>query len=298
MPAFYNPIDTSCYYSSTFANTWNQRDLQTNSLWETDIKRIGSRLNIFGNFSFPASRTAVDDHRHEIPTRWWLLLPIAFFVLRYAISVFTHKRNGLESWLIGELGLIENLTVLLLVMSILVTIYLIRQYGKDFQLAPRLFLVVFCIGCIYFAGEEASWGQHWFGWETGDYFLTNNDQRETNLHNTSVLLDRLPKALVSLSIFIGGVIIPLYCRRKLLKIDCKKPLWWLFPTWICLPTALIATTATWPSKIERFTGTVFYFDQAQEMKEIYIAYFFLLFIVSLGRRLQYYQTNNIKFSPL
>ena len=259
---------------------------------------ISSRFNTIRKFEFPASRTAADDHRHELPTVWWLLLPVVFFVLRYAISVFTHKSNGLEFWLIGELGLIENLTVLILIMSILVTIYLSRQYSKDFQWIPKLCLVAYCIGCIYFVGEEASWGQHWFGWETGEYFLAINDQQETNFHNTSVLLDRLPKAIVSLSIFIGGVIIPLYYRRKALTIDCGKPMWWLFPTWICLPTALIASIATWPSKIERFTGSVFYFDEAQEMKELYIAYFFLLFIVSLGRRLQRYQANDIKFSPL
>jgi hypothetical protein len=250
-----------------------------------------------GNSVFLPDQQVADDHRHELPTAWWLWLPVGFFVLRYAISVFTHKSNGLESWLIGELGLIENLTVAILVMSILVAIYVIRQYGKDFQMIPNLFLVAFCLGCIYFAGEEASWGQHWFSWETGEYFLAINDQQETNLHNTSVLLDRLPKAIVSLSIFIGGVIIPLYLLRKALTNDCSKTMWWFSPTWISLPTALIVTIATWPSKIERFTGSVFYFDGAQEMKELYIAYFFLLFIVSLVRRLQHYQANGINFSP-
>jgi len=257
---------------------------------------IGSEFSIFRNFCLPVSGTTVEDHRHELPTILWLWVPIGFFVLRYAISVFTHKREGLESWFLGELGLIENLTVLFLVMSALLTIFLIRRYRKILHLTPKLFLVVYCIGCIYFAGEEASWGQHWFGWGTGEYFSAINDQGETNLHNTSIFLDRVPKALVSLSIFIGGVFAPIYFRRKALVIDCRKPMWWLFPTWICLPTALFATMATWPSKVERFTGWTFYFDQAQEMKEIYIAYFFLLFIVSLARRLQHYRATGIEFS--
>lgn len=257
---------------------------------------IGSEFSIFRNFRFPVSRTTVEDHRHELPATVWLWLPIGFFALRYAISVFTHKHQGLESWLLGELGLIENLTVLLLVTSTLITIFLIHRSGKVLRLIPRLFLVVYCIGCIYFAGEEASWGQHWFGWGTGEYFSEVNDQKETNLHNTSVFLDRMPKAIVSLSIFIGGIFAPLYWRRKGLIIDCRKPMWWLFPTWICLPTALFATMATWPSKIERATGWTFYFSEAQEMKEFYIACFFLLFIVSLARRLQHYQAADIEFS--
>jgi lysylphosphatidylglycerol synthetase-like protein (DUF2156 family) len=249
-------------------------------------------------FSFPTRTVTADDRHHELPMWWWLLLPMVFFVLRYTISIFTHKRTGLESWLDGELGLIENLTVLLLVMSTLVTVYLIYRYGKVLHLIPNLFLIVYCIGCIYFAGEEASWGQHWFGWETGEYYLKNNDQQETNLHNTSVWLDRVPKAIVSLCIFIGGLFIPLYFRRKSLTIDCRKPMWWLFPTLICVPTALIVTIATLPSKLERLTGWTFYFNGAQEMKELYIAYFFLLFVVSLGLRLRHYQATDIKFSPL
>jgi hypothetical protein len=43
--------------------------------------------------------------------------------------------------------------------------------------------------------------------------------------------------------------------------------------------------ATWPSKIERHSGVKFYFEQAQETKEFYIALFILLFIVSLSRRM-------------
>ena len=249
-------------------------------------------------FSFPASPGTGETRRHELSAIWWLWLPITFFVVRYAISIFTDKSRGLESLVDGELGLVENLTVLLLLAAMLGSLNLIRRYRKVLHLVPRLFLLVFCLGCIYFAGEEASWGQHWVGWETGEYFAAINDQKETNLHNTSKYLDRIPKGIVSLAIFLGGVAIPLYLRRTAKVIDCRKPMWWLFPTWVCLPTAIIAVTATWPSKIERFTGAEFYFSGAQEMKELYFAYFFLLYIVSLGRRLQQYQVSGVKFSPL
>lgn len=35
-------------------------------------------------------------------------------------------------------------------------------------------------------GEEISWGQRIFGWESGDFFMENNKQFETNLHNLRV----------------------------------------------------------------------------------------------------------------
>lgn len=253
-------------------------------------------IKIPGIFSFPASEDTREINEHELAAIWWLWLPIAFFVARYAISIFTPRNEGLESLMIGELGLVENLTVLLLMGVILGSLYLIRRYRDVLHLTPRLFLFFFCLGGIYFAGEEASWGQHWFGWETGEYFAAINDQHETNLHNTSEYFDRIPKAIVSFAIFLGGIALPLYLRRKEKVIDCRESMWWLFPTWICLPTAVFAVTATWPSKIERFTDWKFYFDGAQKMKELYIAYFFLLFIVSLGRRLHLYQANGVKFS--
>ncbi|MEO0774779.1 MAG: hypothetical protein AAFZ04_16545 [Pseudomonadota bacterium] len=36
------------------------------------------------------------------------------------------------------------------------------------------------------AGEEVSWGQRIFGWESGEFFMENNKQYETNLHNLVV----------------------------------------------------------------------------------------------------------------
>ena len=222
----------------------------------------------------------------EITRTWYLWLPVGFFVFRYAVSLFTDKYQGLESWFLGELGIVENLTVLLLFLAMLVTLRVLYRYGGDLQGIARLFLWFYSLGCLYFLGEEASWGQHWFGWETGEYFRAINDQQETNLHNTSKLLDRIPKGIVSLGIFVGGIAIPLYLHRKRLKIDVEQPFWWLFPTWVCLPAALFASAATWPSKIEKHTGLSFYFDQAQETKELYIAFFFLLFALSLWLRLR------------
>jgi len=210
---------------------------------------------------------------------------LAFFATRYAIYLFSDMRNGLESWFRDETGVVENLTVLLLLIALGVTVYALCRFGKELHFGLIIFLLVYCLGCIYFAGEEASWGQHWFGWETGDYFLKINDQQETNFHNTSVLLDRLPKAILSLLIFAGGVVAPLIFMWRKRRINYLIRFWWLLPTSICLPSAVIASIATWPSKIERATGLNFYFDQAQEIKELYIAIFILLFVVSLYLRL-------------
>jgi hypothetical protein len=79
-------------------------------------------------------------------------------------------------------------------------------------------------------------------------------------------------------------VIPLLFYFKSWKIDYQNRFWWLWPTLVCMPTAIFATITTWPSKIERLSGWNFYFSQAQETKELYIAYFILLCIVSLKIR--------------
>ena len=234
---------------------------------------------------------------YELHPFWWLYFPILFFCFRYAVFLLTDTATGLESWVRGELGLVENLTVLFSAAALILTAVLILRLGRSLPITLNLFLVVYCLGCLYFAGEEASWGQHWFGWETGDYFQQVNDQQETNLHNTSIWLDRIPKAVVSLAIFIGGIIAPLYFRSRGRQVDYQAPFWWLWPTWVCLPTAVFAITVTWPGKVERYTDLSFYFELSNAMKEFYIGYFFLLFIVSLAKRLDRMHQQGTEFSP-
>lgn len=236
------------------------------------------------------------DASHEIHRFWWLYLPIVLYGARYLIYLFSDASSGLESRLRHEFGLVENLTVVFLVLALFSTLAILVRFNGSLHVTVKVFLILYCLGCIYFAGEEASWGQHWFGWETGEFFDAN-DQHETNFHNTSVWLDRVPKGILSLLIFIGGIIVPLRLYFKSQRINYRKSGWWIWPTWVCLPVALLATVTTWPSKIEHNTNWQFYFDQAQEVKEFYIAFFILLFIVSLNRRLKKLRQQGVDFSP-
>ncbi|MEQ9261180.1 MAG: hypothetical protein RIG84_18995 [Roseovarius sp.] len=57
--------------------------------------------------------------------------------------------------------------------------------GRGLRLAAVLTAIY---GLVFFfgAGEEISWGQRIFGWESSDFFKQNNKQMETNLHNLVV----------------------------------------------------------------------------------------------------------------
>ena len=64
------------------------------------------------------------------------------------------------------------------------------------------------LSCLYIAGEEMSWGQHFFHWNTPEYWAEVNRQEETNLHNTYAIFEKTPRSILELSIALGGLGVP------------------------------------------------------------------------------------------
>lgn len=102
----------------------------------------------------------------------------------------------------------------------------------------KVMTILFAIACIYIAGEEHSWGQHFFGWSTPDAWKAVNRQDETNLHNTLHIFNHTPQKVLEFGILIGGIILPLWSHFK-------GPFenWFLrlyVPSLALLPVALLA----------------------------------------------------------
>ena len=88
-----------------------------------------------------------------------------------------------------EDGFFENLTaVLLLIASIIMLIAIfkfirnVRQRSKQCKYA-LIFFILLAAAFFWAGGEEISWGQRIFGWETPETIAEYNYQEETNLHN-------------------------------------------------------------------------------------------------------------------
>ena len=95
-----------------------------------------------------------------------------------------------------ENGFVENMQSILLFLSILLLLKIIKKFEFDKLIKTFIFLKILAL--TYFLGEEISWGQHFFNWQTPTLFSDYNNQNETNLHNISNLLDQLPRSLVIL----------------------------------------------------------------------------------------------------
>ena len=188
-----------------------------------------------------------------------------------------------SDWLLkGEGGIIENMTVLFLVLAIGFCISSLSRANRlDVPGLLKGWLFVLIVGAAYFALEEISYGQHLFGWGTAESWKELNDQDETNLHNVHALFDQVPRNLLTLGILVGGVIMPLYRHFQNVELDETSRFYWQWPTLDCVTIGLLAI-------LIRPVLTVFETEAINtgEMKENLIALFILLYSLSIHSRLK------------
>ena len=77
--------------------------------------------------------------------------------------------------------LLENLTTAFLLLAALALLAVAARRQPWFP--TRAFYLLAAAGCLFFAGEEISWGQRLLGFATPDFFLGFNRQNEISFHN-------------------------------------------------------------------------------------------------------------------
>ena len=188
---------------------------------------------------------------------------------------------GNDRMLKGESGLVEIGTVLFLVIAIGFSVSGIVIAGRlGLGGLLKAWLVLMILGSAYFALEEISYGQHMFGWEAGETLAELNDQQETNLHNIHAIFDQVPRAVLTLGILIGGIILPLYRKFRGIRLDESNRFYWQWPTMDCVTVGLLVILirpVLSPFEIEAInTG---------ETKESLFAMFIMLYCISIQMRL-------------
>ncbi len=229
---------------------------------------------------------------HELPFWLWLWLPLAILAVSLAIKIMD---PGIYStWVTREQGFLENGSLLLLAVSIFYGIRIVLLQATD--PAPawiRWWVLLITLGSIYFLGEEASWGQHLFGWSPPDGWRDLNQQDETNLHNVEgifgAIFDQGPRNLLTAAAVVGGIIIPLYRRIRSLKWGPDQFHYWLWPTIVCTPVALLGVFISVPQKPFKVVGAplpdLFVGLNPGELKDFFLAFFIMLYLVSLATRI-------------
>ena len=215
--------------------------------------------------------------------RWlWLHLPITFAVVLIAWSLLDF--HTYEAWALGEDGVIEALHVVLPLTAMGLSLWLLSRQRVRRSGWLTLWISLAALGSFYIAGEEASWGQHFFHWATPEGWQSINDQGETNLHNTSSWLDQKPRTLLEIAIFLGAILVPLALRRwpKL----GQQPWSIILPPFIGLPTAIVMEAVRLPERLaEVFADRSGFLFRPSEVQETYIYFYIFLYLVVLMRRL-------------
>ncbi len=170
----------------------------------------------------------------EIPSLLWLWIPVLWFIGQIVIEWTLPPLLILNIHAEGNIH--ELIQFGLLVVSfILCCTLLIKLSWKQ---NPWIFawISLAALSCFYVAVEEVSWGQSFFNWHTPQEWQEINTQNETNLHNTSRLLNHIPRYVLMFSIAMGGLILPLISWFKPSLFPSKLNL--IYPPNILSVTAL------------------------------------------------------------
>ncbi len=223
---------------------------------------------------------------HIFPLAILVVFPIAW-VAPDTFAYLVEYEDDLFEQTGSSLAVIENLTVLFLLPGIIAGAAIWYYYRSAFPQAwVGHWVLLWTLAMFFFAGEEMSWGQWYFHWDTPDWFMERNRQGETNFHNMSSWLAHRPRTLVMVLIFITGFFIPL---KRRIKGAAPYPLdsWkcWVLPTQALMISAAvfmvfrISDWLPWESMNKFGTG---------ELREYCVAVFLSLYMLSLHARIKSY----------
>ena len=134
-----------------------------------------------------------------------------------------------------------------------------------------------------------SWGQHFFHWNTPDYWAEVNRQQETNLHNTYAVFEKYPRAILEIGVVIGGILIPIaaafdpaHARQSAHRCSSRRPR--------CCPprSSCIGVKLADMAFQKGYVGELLH--RPSETIELYLYFFILAYLIVFTRRIREIKT--------
>jgi len=226
----------------------------------------------------------------DLPAFFWAVLPPLMLLLLIPLAYVDPELFQLMMAKDDEGGIVEHATVLILLPGILAGFAVFFYHRKKLPY-PWLgwWALMWTLACVFFAGEEISWGQWLFEWKSPEIFRQLNSQQETNLHNITPWLFQKPQAIVEIWIVFCGLMLPLWRRykNKVWVLPDKTWMFWLLPSYVCIPPAAFTLLlrlfkpffkALPLSQLERLGSG--------ELREFYIALFLCFYLLSFWFRIK------------
>jgi len=157
-------------------------------------------------------------HASNTPLVEKLVYLLVFLITLGGIVASRIDKQWFEEVYTVEDGLLENFTLVPLLIAIVVIIRYLRRVAAYRSRMFTATLLIAALFSFFVAGEEISWGQRVLDIESSEFFLENNAQQETNLHNLVVNGQKVNRILFSfvLTTVIGFylVVLPILYRKK------------------------------------------------------------------------------------
>lgn len=119
----------------------------------------------------------------DLSPRMILLLEILPFVIALSGVVAALLGKSAYKWYTREDGFVEDAQVLFYSLALILSLVNAQRQWRDGEKMVAFLFIGFGLCLFFLIGEEISWGQRIFGWQTAASFASSNKQEETNLHN-------------------------------------------------------------------------------------------------------------------
>lgn len=214
---------------------------------------------------------------------WWLGLPLGLAI--FLIAVHAVSPDWYRAYVLPEgYGFLELGHFLMPLIGLVVAARIIAQPAV--RARPLVFATatIGALACFYIAGEEMSWGQHFFQRRTPEFWSQVNRQQETNLHNTLDIFDKTPRMLVEVGVFAGGLLVPLAAMFLTWVRDNRLAIF--LPADAMVPTALGALLFKVMATLEKEAGITPLVTRPSEATESYLYLFILFYLIVFARRVR------------
>ncbi|MCL5245914.1 hypothetical protein M4I21_08870 [Cellulophaga sp. 20_2_10] len=130
-------------------------------------------------------------------TRDKIVYAVLFVICSVGLYFGLTDKDFFDKSYAQEDGLVECGTALALFIVSLICFYRLLTISKGKSITWKIGTFLFAILFLFGAGEEISWGQRIFEVQSSEFFIENNAQGETNLHNMVVGETKVNKLIFS-----------------------------------------------------------------------------------------------------
>jgi len=135
-----------------------------------------------------------------------IVLVIVFVLMIVGVIAALVNKPWFLNEYVAEDHFIEDITLIpLITITIISVIYLVK-YARKKNIWFFLTYIFIALASFFVFGEEISWGQRIFNFQTSEYFKEHNSQDEENIHNLILDGEKLNKIIFT-DALIAGVII-------------------------------------------------------------------------------------------